>query len=61
MKDISRTRKFNNEVFTVRDPGGYATTKRNANEVADFVRSMGEKKVRVVKVSNGYLIYERRK
>jgi hypothetical protein len=61
MKGISSKRKFGSEIFTLREHGGYATTKRSANEIADFIRSLGEKKVRVVKVSNGYLIYERRK
>ncbi len=64
MRGISTKRKFNSEIFTLRDPGGYATTKRDANQIADFVRGLGEKKVRVVPASRdlrGYFIYERRK
>ena len=62
MRGISTKRKFNGEVFTLRDPGGYAITKRDANQIANFVRGLGEKKVRVILASpHGYLIYERRK
>jgi len=62
MRGISTKRKFNGEIFTLRDPGGYAITKRDANQIANFVRGLGEKKVRVVPASpHGYFIYERKK
>ena len=62
MRGISTKRRFNGEVFTLRDPGGYAIHKRDAQQIADFVRSLGEKKVRVVPVKpHGYFIYERKK
>lgn len=62
MRGISTKRKFNGEVFTLRDPGGYAIRKRDAQQIADFVRSLGEKKVRIVPASpHGYFIYERKK
>ena len=62
MRGISTKRTFNGEIFTLRDPGGYALTKRDANETANFIRGLGGKKVRVVPASHhGYFIYERRK
>lgn len=65
VKGISRKRKFNGEVFTLRDLGGHGTTKKDANEIASFIRSLGEKKVRVVIVKayglKRYLVYERKK
>ena len=62
MRGLSTKRKFNGEIFTLRDPGGYAIHKRDAQKIADFVRSLGEKKVRIVSASpHGYFIYERRK
>ena len=51
MRSISTKRKFNGEMFTLRDPGGYAIRKRDAQQIADFVRSLGEKKVRIVPAS----------
>jgi hypothetical protein len=62
MRGISTKRKFNGEIFTLRDPGGYAIRKRDAQQIANFVRGLGEKKVRIVPASpHGYFIYERRK
>lgn len=63
MRSLSIKRKFNGEVFTLRDTnnGGYFLRKKDAQEAADFIRSKG-KKVRVVPTGpHGYLLYERGK
>ncbi len=62
MRSISSKRKFNGEVFTLRESGGYHIHKKDAIHTANFIRSLGKKKVRIVSTSpHGYLIYEKNK
>ena len=59
---FSPTKKFAGEVFTLRDPGGYASNRREARRIAKFVRGLG-KRARICPIQArgyaGYLIYQR--